>query len=125
LPSTKIYENKFVYVFAPLKETVIGKGHMIITTKKHYKDLYDIQKKDLAELFKAAQWIGKKIKEYLSYDGLNILHASGKSGQQSVLHFHIHLIPRSKIDGLDTWPKTAYQENNYNNNYKEIISVLS
>ncbi len=36
---------------------------------------------------------------------MNVLHASGKDGQQSVFHFHFHLFPRFKDDGLDTWPQ--------------------
>ncbi|MCK4682067.1 HIT domain-containing protein, partial [Candidatus Bipolaricaulota bacterium] len=36
--------------------------------------------------------------------GVNVLHASGVSAQQSVPHLHIHLIPRFDDDGLDTWP---------------------
>ncbi|RLI23311.1 hypothetical protein DRO58_09295 [Candidatus Bathyarchaeota archaeon] len=34
---------------------------------------------------------------------LTFLHASGKDAQQSVFHFHIHLIPRYLDDGLDLW----------------------
>jgi len=32
-----------------------------------------------------------------------VLHASGEDAQQSVFHFHMHLVPRRKNDGLDLW----------------------
>jgi histidine triad (HIT) family protein len=35
---------------------------------------------------------------------MNLIHASGVDGQQSVFHFHIHLLPRFKDDKLNTWP---------------------
>jgi histidine triad (HIT) family protein len=52
------------------------------------------------------------LKNKLKAHGINILHASGKIAQQSVFHFHIHLIPRYNSDGLDTWPKSKYNEKN-------------
>ena len=34
-----------------------------------------------------------------------MLNASDESAGQSVPHFHIHIIPRKKDDGIDAWPK--------------------
>lgn len=33
------------------------------------------------------------------------MHASGQDAQQSVLHFHVRMLPGFKNDGLDTWPQ--------------------
>jgi histidine triad (HIT) family protein len=125
LPSIKVYENEYVFVFAPLRETILSKGHVIIVPKKHYENFYDIDENYLCEIIKCIQFIGRKIKEKLGVDGLNILHASGKSAQQSVFHFHIHLVPRYKNDGLDTWPNTGYKEKDYLNCYKKIKKALN
>jgi histidine triad (HIT) family protein len=37
--------------------------------------------------------------------GVNILNASGKDAQQSVMHLHFHIVPRYPNDGLDLWLK--------------------
>lgn len=42
--------------------------------------------------------------------GINILHASGKDAQQSVFHFHIHIVPRYPNDGLDLWIKAGIEK---------------
>ena len=51
----------------------------------------------------------KRISNHLTddcgYDGVNLLNASDESAGQSVPHFHIHMIPRKKNDGIDAWPK--------------------
>jgi histidine triad (HIT) family protein len=35
--------------------------------------------------------------------GINLLHATGKDAQQSIFHFHLHVVPRYPQDGLDLW----------------------
>ena len=124
LPSTKIYENENVLVFAPLKDGIIAKGHMLVIPKKHYADIYDIPKEELHHIIDAVKTISQKLKEKFNAEGINILHASGKVAQQSCFHFHIHLIPRYKDDGLDTWPETGYKEGNFPDVYKEIANLF-
>lgn len=124
LPSNKIYENEHVLAFAPLKKGIIAKGHMLVIPKKHYLDIYDIPREKLHHIINTAKMIAQKLKEKYGADGINILHASGKVAQQSCFHFHIHLIPRYKDDGLDTWPETDYKENNFPKVYKEIANLF-
>jgi diadenosine tetraphosphate (Ap4A) HIT family hydrolase len=38
------------------------------------------------------------------------MHASGKDAQQSVFHFHFHVIPRYGDDKIDAEPKSDYKE---------------
>ncbi|MBU0979306.1 MAG: HIT domain-containing protein [Nanoarchaeota archaeon] len=124
LPTNKIYENENVLAFAPLKEHVIAKGHMLVIPKSHYSDFYDIPKAELHHIVDAIKTISQKLKEKCNAKGINILHASGKVAQQSCFHFHIHLIPRYKDDGLDTWPETGYKEDNFPEVYKEIGNLF-
>ena len=124
LPSNKIYENENVLAFAPLKDTIISKGHMLVIPKKHYENIYDIPKDELHHIIDVVKIISQKLKEKFNAEGINILHASGKVAQQSCFHFHIHLIPRYKGDGLDTWPETGYKEDNFPEVYKEIANLF-
>ena len=120
LSSNKIYETEKILAFAPLKEDIIAKGHMLVIPKKHYADFYDIPKEELHHIVDAIKIISQKLKQKYNTDGINLLHASGKAAQQSCFHFHIHLIPRSQNDGLDTWPKTGYKEGNFPGVYNKI-----
>ncbi|MBR5047118.1 MAG: HIT family protein, partial [Eubacterium sp.] len=43
----------------------------------------------------------KLLKEKLSWDGFNVIQNNGELAGQSVFHFHMHLIPRYKGDGLN------------------------
>lgn len=107
-PAKIIYENENVICFLPKKVEVYG--HTLVVPKKHYADLYDIPANVLCELTKVAQKLTLEYKRKINATGMNFMHASGKDGQQSVFHFHFHLLPRFKDDGLDTWPNLAKKD---------------
>ncbi|HIV90855.1 MAG TPA: HIT domain-containing protein [Candidatus Eisenbergiella stercoravium] len=58
--------------------------------------------------------------EKCGYDGVNLLNASDESTGQSVLHFHIHIIPRKKEDGIDAWPSFQGARRNLEEVYEEL-----
>jgi histidine triad (HIT) family protein len=102
-PAWIVYEDEDVICFLPQKVEVYG--HTLIVPKQHYVDLYDIPENVLCDLVKVAKKLTLVYKEKINATGANLMHASGVDGQQSVFHFHFHLLPRFKDDRLDTWPK--------------------
>jgi len=110
IASKKIYENEKVLAFLDINP--VSKGHLLIIPKKHFENIYEIKESYLKEIISVAKIIAESLKKSLNASGINILHASGKDAQQSVFHFHIHLVPRYKDDGFDIWPKSDYKELN-------------
>lgn len=102
-PAKVVYQDERISCFLPIDMEVYG--HLLIVPNKHYENLFEIPEEDLSYIIKFAKKISMHLKEKLGATGVNILHASGKSAQQSVFHFHIHVFPRFDNDGLDTWPK--------------------
>lgn len=118
-----VFENDDVIAFAPLERDVVAEGHLLVVPKNHYENIFDIPAKELSKVSKTAKEISEILKEKETLDAVNIMHASGKEAQQSVNHFHLHLIPRTD-DGLDLWPETEYEEENYSENYGKIREIL-
>jgi len=112
IPSWIVYENEKVICFLPQKLEVYG--HTLIMPKQHYADLYDVPEDVLCELIKVSKKITIVYKDKINSTGMNLMHASGIDGQQSVFHFHIHLLPRFKDDKLNTWPNLPKIETNKN-----------
>jgi histidine triad (HIT) family protein len=104
-PTKVVYEDENILCFLPKEIEVYG--HTLIVPKRHFQDLYDIPKDLLCNLTEVIQILTKEYKVRINATGMNLLHASGRDGQQSVPHFHVHLFPRFKDDGLDTWPHLA------------------
>jgi histidine triad (HIT) family protein len=118
IPAHIIYENEHVISFLDINP--LAKGHCLVIPKKHYKDVFDMPANELNKVIEAAKQVSVLIKNKLEITGVNLLNASGKDAQQSVFHFHMHIIPRNKDDGLDTWPKSNYKESNIDSLRKKL-----
>lgn len=101
-PSRKVYEDADSLVFMDISGDV--DGHMLAIPKKHVDSILDCDGETLFHLMDAVKKVSCHCVESCGYDGVNLLNASGESAGQSVPHFHIHLIPRKKHDGIDAWP---------------------
>jgi len=99
--SKKVYEDDLVMAFLP-KEPVTEQ-HILLVPKKHYENIFDIPYNYLKRIAKVLKVLSERIKKETGAKGINILHASGKDAQQSVFHFHFHLVPRFPNDKLDLW----------------------
>ena len=117
-PAKIIYENENALCFLPREIEVYG--HTLIVSKRHYQDLYDIPQDLLGKLTEVLQLLTKEYKTKIGTTGANVLHASGKDSQQSVPHFHFHLFPRFKDDGLDMWPHLAKKDFNVDEIWQKL-----
>lgn len=104
LESATIFESNDFRVI--LDKFPSGKGHTLIVTKEHFENIYDIDGETAGKLFALATVVAKSLKKVLSCDGMNILQNNGEVAGQTVMHFHLHLIPRFDGDGIDFHWKT-------------------
>lgn len=101
-PADVVYEDSTVLCFLPSE--LQAYGHTLVVPKTHYTSLWDIDWGVLAELMEVVRLLSLRYRSSIRATGINLLHASGRSAQQSVPHFHLHLLPRFEGDGLNTWP---------------------
>ena len=83
----------------------------MIVPKVHYQDVFDIDEHILQKIASTAKMLAQTVKESLNATGVNLINASGKDAEQSVFHFHLHLVPRYEHDGLhmNDWWQTKVQ----------------
>lgn len=108
LEAKKVHENESALAFIPKDQ--VSKGHTLVIPKEHYESIFDIPEELLEKVMSISQELSQKYKMELGATGVNILHASGKDAQQSVFHFHIHVVPRYPNDGLDLWLKAGIEK---------------
>ncbi len=106
IPSNTIFENDDYRVI--LDNGPATKGHALVLPKKHYADLFEIPEETLAGAAKVAKTVAATMKDKLNFDGVNLVQNNGAAAGQSVLHFHLHIIPRYKNDGQNIlWKPTS------------------
>lgn len=76
----------------------------MIAPISHHADIFDLPQQVGTSILSTTKRIGEHYRTVLNAQGLNLLHASGSAAQQSVFHFHFHLLPRYEHDEIDAWP---------------------
>jgi len=105
IPSFKVYEDDRVFAFEDINP--ISEGHTLVIPKRHAQDLWEIPGEDLAAVHLASQKIIRAIKEVLNPTGVACLQLNGSGVNQVVMHYHLHLVPRT--DGDPELPLTTWE----------------
>ena len=106
IPSNTIFEDDNFRVI--LDNGPATKGHALVLPKKHYADLFEIPEETVMEAVKVAKKVAGTMKDKLGCDGLNLVQNNGAAAGQTVMHFHLHIIPRYENDGQHIlWKPTS------------------
>src|SRR5574344_414136 len=97
IPSKTLYEDEDFRVILDLGPAT--KGHALILPKNHYANLYEIPDETAAKVMILAKKMAAQMTEKLKCDGFNLVQNNGETAGQTVMHFHMHLIPRYQNDG--------------------------
>ena len=98
IPSFKLFEDEATLAFMDINPA--NEGHALVIPKEHAPDLYAVSDEALARTSVTAKRVAAALARTLNPDGLNIVQCNGAAAAQSVMHFHMHVLPRVKDDGL-------------------------
>lgn len=99
-PADIVWEDKNTIAFVSPKWWVNNPGNVLVITKEHYENIYDIPEDVLSDVYKTAKKIALAIKESYPSDGTSMRQHNEPDGGQDVWHFHVHVFPRYKDDNL-------------------------
>jgi histidine triad (HIT) family protein len=103
IPATRVHEDEHTVAFMDIGQ--VNPGHVLVAVKAHAENIYALDEAQAAAAFRAAARVAKAIRAAFSPAGLSVYQANGKPAGQTVLHFHLHLVPRHDGDGMAlTWP---------------------
>jgi diadenosine tetraphosphate (Ap4A) HIT family hydrolase len=79
----------------------VAQGHTLVVPKKHVASIYDLSADDQAVLWALVGEVRQRLQNDLHPDGFNIGLNDGEAAGQTVMHAHIHVIPRRQGDVAD------------------------
>ena len=98
IPASIIYEDEFVLAF--LDNSPATLGHTLVIPKIHHETFLSTPQSLMHQVMEVAQRIGQVQMKVLHANGVNILINNYPLAGQSVMHYHVHVIPRYDKDGL-------------------------
>ena len=92
IPCYKLYEDADVLAFLDISQ--VTRGHALVIPKRHYDNFLSVPHEEMHKVMDVAQRIGQAQIVKLGAKGVNILSNVNKEAGQSIIHFHVHVIPR-------------------------------
>jgi histidine triad (HIT) family protein len=92
IPSTKIHETDRCLAFMDINPLTIG--HALLIPKDHHETVMDMPDDLLGELIVAAKHLAGVMVNALDAGGINLLQSNGRTANQIIPHYHMHLVPR-------------------------------
>jgi len=102
-----VYEDEHSLAF--LDHRPLFPGHCLLIPKMHCETLAELPPALVEPLFTAAQRLTRAVENAMRAEGSFV--AMNNRVSQSVPHLHVHVVPRTKKDGLRGffWPRRRYE----------------
>ena len=103
IPATLVHEDADALAFMDLGQ--VNPGHVLVATKAHAENVFALDDAQAAAVFRATARVARAVHDAFQPPGITLFQANGKVALQSVLHFHMHVLPRWENDGMSlAWP---------------------
>lgn len=98
IPSTKIYEDEYVYAFFDIAPQ--APFHAVIIPRQHIKSADEITAENSFLIGKIFEAVAKIAKQEGLENGYRVVNNCGEDGGQTVMHLHFHMLGRRAL----AWP---------------------
>ncbi len=111
-------------VVAFLDHRPVFKGHVLVAPVRHVDTLLDLPTGLMTPLLSQVQRVAGAVVDAVGAQGSFV--AINNVVSQSVPHLHVHVVPRTKGDGLRGffWPRTSYRSGEMATYAKRISDAL-
>lgn len=103
IPANVVYEDEHTIAFMDIG--AVNPGHMLVACKPHVENVFGLDDALAAAVMRTTARVARALKQALAPEGVNLFQANGAAAEQTVFHFHVHVLPRRTGDGMKlVWP---------------------
>jgi len=100
MPAYTVYESDDCLAFMDVMPQ--SDGHTLVLPKAAAENLFDLEENMAATLIKTVQHVARGVREAFNPDGIRLMQFNGAAAGQTVLHFHMHIVPCYESQALAT-----------------------
>ena len=101
----QIFQDHATLAFMDIRPA--NDGHCLVIPKMHFATVFDMPPAAFGKVASTAAKVARVVDEVLRPGGISLLQANGELAGQSVLHVHVHVLPRVAGDDLPiNWDRT-------------------
>ncbi|RBM07275.1 HIT family protein [Streptomyces sp. PT12] len=107
-PAHRVFDDGAVVAFLDIRP--LFPGHLLAVPRRHVETLTDLPEPDVGPYYTRVRLLTAAVEGAMGADGSFV--AANNRVSQSVPHFHTHIVPRRRKDGLRGffWPRTKYAD---------------
>ena len=94
ISSTKVGESDNFLVIEDANP--VSEGHCLIICKKHFENVFELPASLGSEIIDLAKEQGLRLVKEKKADGVKMVQNNGEAAGQTVLHYHVHVIPEKE-----------------------------
>ena len=96
-PATIVHKWRDAICIVPLNPVV--EGHVLVIPKDHVQTFFSSPDVSVIAMRRAAELV-HGVERWVNPHDYNIITSAGRAATQTVMHLHVHLVPRVEGDGL-------------------------
>ena len=99
----EVYRDEHVVAFFPREPATLG--HTLVIPRTHIATIWNLSEPAAGKLASEVVRLSAAIGRALRPEGLNVIQSNGVAASQTILHLHVHLVPRWEDDAMgQIWP---------------------
>jgi histidine triad (HIT) family protein len=120
VPASFVFEDEQTLTFLDYRP--VFPGHCLLIPRDHIETLVEVQPTLLTAISANARLLAISLEKALGAQGAFV--AINNRVSQSVPHLHVHIVPRTKGDGLRGffWPRQKYRDSEHREEVRQAIA---